>query len=306
MNRVTLPDGPGSYRWYYVDVSSGDFTAVVIFMVGSIFSARYSSAQRRGGEPREHAAVNFALYEKGARWQWVLSEYQAVTVEDDGAGLRIGASTLRYTADGRLRIEVVDQTPLWGKPARVGLELEARGPGHAPLRLVEGLEHWWHPIAPRAHARVTVPLQELEFEGRAYHDGNHGQVPLGSDLRGWDWVRTHEDERTRIKYRPWHPDASADRAWQVDVSANSVEVSQPTAPPAPPTRTNWGLQVPSTLGVAGKPRLLESSPFYARLEREQGASHSLGEVADFRRFHSPWIRWMARLRTRMAPAQGAV
>jgi carotenoid 1,2-hydratase len=30
--------------------------------------------------------------------------------------------------------------------------------------------------------------------------------------------------------------------------------------------------------------------------------HALGEVADFRRFHSPLIRWMARFRMRVEPA----
>lgn len=47
---------------------------------------------------------------------------------------------------------------------------------------------------------------------------------------------------------------------------------------------------------------LESSPFYARLEGAGDGFHALGEVADFRRFHSPLIRWMARFRMRVEPA----
>jgi carotenoid 1,2-hydratase len=70
--------------------------------------------------------------------------------------------------------------------------------------------------------------------------------------------------------------------------------------------TGWGLRVPARLQVGnqvvGEPRLLESSPFYARLEARQGALDSLGEVADFRRFHSPFIRWMAHFRTRVGRA----
>lgn len=302
MNRFELPSGPGSYRWYYLDVSAGDFTAVVIFMVGSIFSPRYSSALRKGGEPREHAAVNFALYEKGVRWQWVLSEYQRVAVSDDGRRLSIGGSSMNYTPDGRLVVELVDKTPLWGRPAEVRVELLPEGPGHPPLRLVEGLEHWWRPIAPRARATVTVPRHGLKLEGRAYHDGNHGQVPLGSDLKGWDWVRVHEEDRTTICYRPWHPAPIEERrAWQVEVDARSLRVTQATVPPPPTTRTAWGLGVPADLGGDASPVLLESSPFYARLESHAGGRNALGEVADFQRFHSPWVRWMAGLRTRVVP-----
>jgi carotenoid 1,2-hydratase len=58
-------------------------------------------------------------------------------------------------------------------------------------------------------------------------------------------------------------------------------------------RTAWGLRVPKRPST----RLLESSPFYARMETGED---TLGEVADFQRFHQPWVRWMAALRTRVA------
>jgi carotenoid 1,2-hydratase len=77
-------------------------------------------------------------------------------------------------------------------------------------------------------------------------------------------------------------------------------------PPRPTSITGWGLRVPARLHsgceVVGPPRLLESSPFYARLEARQGQLDSMGEVADFRRFHSPFIRWMAHFRTRTGRA----
>ncbi len=56
-----LPDQPGAYRWYYADVTAGDVTAVVIFMIGAVFSPRYSAAAARGGRPIDHCAVNLAL-----------------------------------------------------------------------------------------------------------------------------------------------------------------------------------------------------------------------------------------------------
>lgn len=281
MSRVTLPSAPGSYRWYYVDVSAGDFTAVAIFMIGSIFSPRYS---RSRASPRKHAAVNFAFYEKGTRRHWVLSEYDGV--ETSGDQLQIGQSTLRYEGE-RLLVHVNDVTAIWGKPVSAKLELTPEGPSHAPVQLVEGLSHHWHPIAPRA--RATVHVDELQLEGRGYHDGNHGDVPLGSDLRGWDWARSHTNDRTTIHYRPW----KAQRGWQVEVDSKSASARQVamTAPEA--QRTGWGLPVPKRPST----RLLESSPFYARMET---GTDTLGEVADFERFHQPWIRWMAALRTRVA------
>lgn len=284
MSPFTLPSAPGSYRWYYVDVSAGDYTAVAIFMIGSIFSPRYSRSHPRGASPQQHAAVNFALYEKGARRHWVLSEYQRVNT--NGAQLQIGTSTMRY-ADGRLIVDVKDVTALWGKPLSAQIELTPEGPGHAPVRLVEGLSHHWHPIAPRARAKLS--LGGLELEGRGYHDGNHGDVPLGSDLRGWDWTRSHTADRTTIHYRPW----TTQSGWQVEVDSSSARAAQVAMSAPDSRRTAWGLPVPKRSSA----RLLESSPFYARMEN---GADTLGEVADFQRFHQPWIRWMAALRTRVA------
>lgn len=285
MSRFELPTVSGSYRWYYLDLTAGDFTAVVIFMIGSIFSPRYSSALKRGATPRQHAAVNFALYEKGVRRRWVLSEYS--DAQTDGLTLKIGESTMQANPDGGLSVELLETTPLWGKPVEARLELSPEGPGHEPIRLVAGLRHWWQPIAPRARATLTMPSLGLKLEGRGYHDGNHGDVPLGGDLRGWNWTRSHTPDRTTITYRTW----STAPAWQVEVEEQSLSVTQLALPPEPSTRTAWGLPVPRHL------TLLESSPFYARMETGRD---TLGEVADFQRFHQPWIRWMAALRTRVA------
>lgn len=302
MNHFELPTRSGAYRWYYVDVTAGDYTAVFIFMVGSVFSARYSASLKRGGAPREHAAVNFALYEKGARYLWVLSEYQDVTLSDDARTLRIGSSWLRYD-DGRLTAEIQDKTaPFmltgWGEPTHVRLDFSALGPTHPEVVLVDGLSHRWRPIAARGEARVQVLSHGLDLRGRGYHDGNHGDVPLGGDLRGWEWVRVHGEASTDITYRPW----AAGPAARVHVTESEATSRREMLLAPESMRTSWGLQVPRELGVRGAPRLLESSPFYARAEAHDGAAHAMGEVADFRRFHSPTVRWMASFRTRLGGA----
>lgn len=296
MNRIEIPTSSGSYRWYYVDVTSGDFTAVFIFMIGSVFSARYSTAQKKGGRPGEHAAVNFALYEKGVRTLWALTEYGDVSASADGLGLTIGRSHLRYDAHG-LYAEVRDKTApfmltQWGTPIEVELVLRPEGPTLDEVRLVDGLSHFWRPIAARAHAVVKVKSHGLTLEGSAYHDGNHGLVPLGSDLRGWEWVRRHDAQRTQVTYRPW----SDSPAILAEVSATTASLTREPLPAPESVRSSWGLQVPRSLGVSGKPMLMESSPFYARSEAFGGGAHALGEVADFARFHS--VPWLAHFRTR--------
>lgn len=302
MNRFELPTQSGAYRWYYVDVSAGDYTAVFIFMVGSVFSARYSASLKKGGAPREHAAVNFALYEKGARYLWVLSEYQAVTLSADARTLHIGQSWLRYE-DGRLTAEVRDRTApfmmtQWGQPTHARLDFSPLGPTHPEVTLVDGLSHRWRPIAARGEARVQVLSHGIDLRGRGYHDGNHGDVPLGGDLRGWEWVRVHRPDATEITYRPW----TDGPATQVRVTEGEASSRREVLPPPRAERTTWGLKAPAELGVDGAPRLLESSPFYARTEAFDASAHAMGEVADFRRFHSPTVRWMASFRTRVGGA----
>lgn len=297
MNRVVLPSQSGAYRWYYADVTAGDVSAVFIFMVGSIFSARYSASLKKGGLPREHAAVNFALYEKGVRSLWVLTEYQAVSVEDEGRTLRIGASSLRYD-DAGFSMVVKDKTTPWGTPTEAALRFDAEAAPGPELQLVEGRSHHWRPICARGRARVTVTHQDVDVTGRGYHDGNHGDVPLGTDLSGWEWIRSHGPAQTRVTYRPW----GGVPAIEVEASRSAVDVRRAVTPPPETHRTGWGLKVPRRLDVGEAPVMLESSPFYARLEASANETHSLGEVADFVRFHSPAVRWMANFRTRYAKA----
>jgi carotenoid 1,2-hydratase len=292
--KLQLPEGSGSYRWYYVDVSAGDFTAVFIFMVGSIFSARYSASLKRGGMPREHSAVNFALYEKGVRWQWVLSEYQQVSLDASQRRLNIGNSWFEYGKNGTLKAYVREKTAPWGKPAEVELELTPECPEGPELLLVETMGHKWQPVFPRAKAKLYLPREKLSLEGAAYHDGNHGPVPLGSDLRGWEWTRVHRPDATEILYRPW----GGAPALKVKADAKAVKVERVEVGKPKTVRSGWGLPVPVSLGVGGAPNLIESSPFYARMDASDGNAHAVGEVADFRRFHSPWVRWMAHFRTR--------
>ncbi|RKH71460.1 carotenoid 1,2-hydratase [Corallococcus interemptor] len=294
-----LPDAAGAYRWFYADVTAGPYSAVCIFMLGSLFSPRYSVAARRGGHPLAYSAVNFALYHQGVRKLWVLSEYPSVDLQGPGR-LRIGRSTLTHAVDGTVRMDVDDGTAPWGRPVRASLTLRPLTGRGAEVQLMPGLPHYWQPLAPRSEARLEVSTLGVTAEGMGYHDTNHGQELLGARLSGWHWARTHHANQTVVDYHL--PDGVA--PVRMVAGANGVVCERGPAPETRPTNlTGWGLRVPARLHtgneVVGEPRLLESSPFYARLESRRDTLDTMGEVADFRRFHSPFIRWMAHFRTRM-------
>ncbi len=295
--RLQLLSRSGAYRWFYADVTAGDVTAVFIFMMGAVFSARYAKALQRGGLPVEHSAVNFALYEKGERRLWVFSEYK--TARFIGSTLCIGGSQLELLPTGGLRAQVADRTAPWGRSAQAHLELEPLGPPGSEVALVEGQPHWWQPIAPLARATLSVPTHHLHLTGEGYHDTNHGHQPLGPTLAGWRWTRLHRAGETWVDYEPFGTVPSI----RVHATTTGVEVKRFTPPATALTRTGWGLWAPRRLAAGGieveaRPVLLETSPFYARLASHTPGAHALSEVAHFRRFHSPYVRWMAHFRSR--------
>lgn len=300
MTRFELPTASGAYRWYYVDFTHEQYTAVFIFMIGSIFSPRYSASAKKGGLPREHAAVNFALYERGARWQWVLTEYQDVRLAEDGARLHIGQSSLTLDG-GTLVAHVRDRTTPFGftqrgRPTEARLVLSLDAPPADEVQLVAGRPHWWQAHCARGAARLEVPHADVALDGLGYFDGNHGAVPLGGDLPGWEWERRHGPDETTVDYWP-----RAAPPWQVRARPGAADVARGPDVLRPRARSSWGLTVPTQLGGAPA-ALLESSPFYARLEAAADGAHTLGEVADFQRFHSPAVRWLAHFRTRVGGA----
>lgn len=299
-----MPTKPGAYRWFYVDLTQGDLTAVVIFMVGSVFSPFYSRSWKGGASPLEHCAVNLAVYQGGARRVWVLSEYRQARCTD--SELTIGRSSLRTLPSGGLEVELDERTTPWRQAVRARLVLEPEVGPLAEQQLVAGAPHFWQPLAARAHGRFELPGLGLDFTGRAYHDTNHGEAPLGDDVPGWTWQRVHTPSSSHISYWP----RAGDRwAPGLEVLADDRGVQRLSEPPPAPSvteKTGWRLAVPTHLshGPVGltptRPLLLESSPFYARLEASEGGVHALAEVADFRRFHRPEVRWMAEFRTRRA------
>ncbi|WP_239576948.1 carotenoid 1,2-hydratase [Archangium primigenium] len=296
-----LPDRPGAYRWFYADATVGEYSAVFIFMLGSLFSPRYSVGVSRGALPLGHSAVNFALYRGGRRLCWVLSEYAHASVGMAGRELRIGRSRLVYTPEGRVSMEVDERCAPFGGQMRARLLLTPEAPAAEEVQLVPGVPHYWRALAPRSSARLEVSTLGVDADGRGYHDTNHGAELLGSRLPGWHWARLHGPDETVVEYHL--PGGVAPLRVTSGGGVTRAERSPLHAGTRPSRLTGWGLRVPQHLSagptVRTEPHLIESSPFYARLEARRGGLDVMGEVADFQRFHSPYIRWMAHFRTRV-------
>lgn len=293
-----LPQSSGAYRWFYADAHAGGCTVVCIFMVGAVFSPRYAAAARRGARPLDHCAVNCAVYREGRRVAWAFTEHAGAEV--GGGRLRIGGSRFAYHAGGGVEIVVAERTAPWGRPVRVELALEPAAPPAPEVRVDGASPHCWEARLPRARARLVVDGRAVS--GVGYHDTNHGPERLGGTLPGWRWTRIHGPEATWIRYRPPAPA----RGIEVVAGADGTSLREAALPAEALRRSGWGLGLPLRL-AAGPTELpaaavLESSPFYARLETADPALHAVGEVADFRRFHSPLIRWMAHFRMRVERA----
>jgi carotenoid 1,2-hydratase len=295
-----LPDQPGSYRWYYVDFGGDDLSAVAIFMIGSVFSARYVGTPL--ALPTAHCAVNFALYAGGKRRQWVLSEYSRVT-QANGT-LSIGGSRFRLGPEGSVEVEIRERLAPFGPETRAELRLRPTAPGLAGIPLVADGSHIWEPRGPRCDAELRLPLTGRTVLGHGYVDANAGAFSLARTLPSWKWARIHCRDRSAIQF--WLPDGER---LTVEASEARTTIVRDKANPPALSSTRWGLRVPLTLSAGdleiAAPALVESSPFYARQLARTADAHGMGEVANFRRFSSPLVRWMAHCRTRVERASAS-
>jgi carotenoid 1,2-hydratase len=293
-----IPERSCSYLWLYTDVVVGDVTAVCIFLIGSVFSPRYAAGAGAGAVPLEHCAVNLALYRRGRRMAWAFTEYRGVA-HAAAEGVAIGSSTLRYARDGTLVVTIRERTAPWGRPLDARLELTPARTLADALPLDTQRLHYWEPRIVRGTAWLEVPALGIAGTGLGYHDVNRGIAALGDGVHGWWWTRVHAPDTSLVRY------GVRGAASVIELAAHDGGEASVVHAPSVGRRhrlSAWGLALPTDIGAGGLAvparRLLESSPFYARQETHAGGLHALGESADFRRFRSPLIRWMAYFRMR--------
>jgi len=322
---------PGGYAWWYFDAVSDDGARALtaIFFIGSVFSPDYAARVRRGETARaeEHLGVNLALYERGKKRAWVMSEHGAAALGGVGeGGPRIADSAIEPTAGGGLRLTIREHTApflvtLAGVGARVEgtIDVEPLSPPIDPVELhADGdVRHLWHVLMRAARVRVRFTRPDFAFDGIGYHDVNAGDGRLERAFASWSWARFHDpakkEPRTTIVYAT-HERSGAARAWVVD-----ARDAEPTAartatllPEGERRRAPWGLMVPRWFAVddAGRTlrctptRILEAAPFYtryaARLGGDGGVSQStgVGEFLDLDRFQDRGVQFLLRFKMR--------
>lgn len=311
-------DQPGAYRWLYFDAVSpcGELAMVAIFFVGSVFSPYYASRLRRGERPspREHLAVNVALYRRGRRPVFAFSEYGApthgTTLEADDLGVpkRVNIARSELVRDGdriRLRIEerrVGLRTPVRGEATFEGIEPALESVALAP-------RHGWRAHFPRA--RVTARFGDFVLEDAlGYHDENWGLEPPARAFTRWSWGRVHERDRTRIVFdveRRLSLGGGVSREHLTfDSNGDRARLALPSRRYVPSVGS-YLLPLPDSFDVGASPHarmltrptvILERSPFYLRFLAPFPSAGvlAMNEHIDFDRIEANLVQKMISLR----------
>jgi carotenoid 1,2-hydratase len=316
------PVCPGGYAWWYVDALSDDGAhgLTIIVFVGSVFSPRYAKARGSVGDDKQRAdperfcAVNLSLYDIArGRKVWALTEHQSFAREP--SGLRVGASSMRWSESGELHIDIVEhQTEFFG---RRGAPLR----GHVRLRPTAlfapriELDRWqakprhrWYPIAPHARVEVEFDAPQLRFSGSGYHDANEGDEGLEHAFRSWNWSRCELGDQTVIAYDVVDLEGhSHARAWRFVPETHAIEdiPEQALAPAGLLPQTPWRVPRAIRCDRDQTPQLrctLEDSPFYARslVDVQLGGRSGIAvhESISLQRFASGWVRFLLPFKIR--------
>ncbi len=298
----------GGYAWWYLDAESddGQEALTIIAFVGSVFSPHYHRtcwpSPGDAADPLRHCALNVALYRRRRR-TWGFTEYGQA--QRSATTLQVGNSRL-YWRDGSLHVELDERTLPWGRPLRGSVRLTPSAPaaaegGDAPLPLHASQPHWWWPVAPCARVEVALSAPPLLWQGRAYHDANHGAEPLGRAFSGWSWQRAWHRRGTLVHYRVKARQAEQGVSHAQLFAADGARqpAAWPSAQPLPTTQ--WGVARHSS-GVARERRCLEDTPFYARslveLDWEGEGLSAMHEQVDLQRFGKRWVQLLLPFRLR--------
>lgn len=302
---------PGGYAWWYVDAltDEGDGLVCILFL-GSVFSPLYAARCRRGERamPLEHCAVNLALYRRGKRIAFVMSEYPRAASADPEQ-LAIGATTMR-AAGGATTITLAERT-MPGHGRLYGtIRIEPLAPPWPEYRIAgDAAGHAWRVLAPRARIRAEIGSHRFALDAEGYFDHNAGAGRLEASFASWSWARVARPDGLTILYQ-LADRAGGRRAFRFDERpGGAVEVSEGEAAPATGERSlRWGMKLPRAFGPRGGWRLepgepIDVAPFYARyrarlVEPSGARAAGLGEHIEFDRFANGLnlylMRWMTR------------
>jgi carotenoid 1,2-hydratase len=264
----------------------------IIAFVGSVFSPYYAAARRRAPtDPRDHVAINVALYGDRAR-RWTMTERGRDQLGASADALRIGPSALQWDGDA-LVVSLQEIAAPWPRRVAGRIRIEGSLPGLRPMALDAAGRHRWQPIVPRARVAVDLDAPALRWTGDGYVDSNQGDAPLEASFASWQWCRTpRPDGGTAIRYDVRERAGDA-RALRLDIAPDgSVEIGGPR-PPEAIASSRWGIARATHDGATLR-RTLEDGPFYARSllstpwqGREVPTFH---ESLSLDRFRTRWVQ----------------
>lgn len=254
-------------------------------------------------------AFNVALYTPDGDF-WAMTERGQTSLRREPQRLAIGNSMMEMR-DETLVIRFSETAlpwpghRLWPKALSGAIEITPESRCSEIFSLDDQGHHVWSPRMPRARATISCDvLPGGGWQGRAYHDMNHGTRPIEQDFVGWDWARGSEgaEGETVILY-----DALLRSGKRRRLALRSVGATGLEAIPMPERRelpkAFWGVKGGIACDATERPsirRALEDSPFYTRSLVETVVSGRpltmVHETLDCLRLSNPLVRLMLPFR----------
>lgn len=171
------------YKWWYFDVQTAhDDLITVVFHENHMFCCH------------NKPSVSVSFYDKSEGWEkfYDSASYDRDHINMNETGIEIGPNSVC----------------LKGNTTRVGIalpevtgSLRVRGGWNEEeafhrLALDGTPSHIWKPIllGQEVSGELCIGEKRIKFEGRCYHDSNHGDGYLGNVLAGWVWGRFYFKE----------------------------------------------------------------------------------------------------------------
>ena len=324
---------PGGYEWWYFDAEdpATDTQVVAIFLEGFVFHPGYLRAvaryQRRPTVTPPPRAGDFpcaylCVYRNGKIAHQFMTQYKPAdfSASREAAAVTIGENLLRVDETGAYRLslsghpwELTWQGPKTHRDRTLAADFTFTPRyAHPPAErrflseAMTGADHHWVIASPSCGVtgRVTIAGETIDFAGRGYHDHNYGTGPLGPGLARWIWGRVIDETGVRTFHHAVPRDTSlpAETHLVRADSTASVEV------PVKQVNADWsrsnatGLAYPDFLAfddalVLRKPRVIDSTPFYLRLQYDvaNSASKAFCEVAYPHRLRWPVLGRMIEM-----------
>jgi carotenoid 1,2-hydratase len=214
--------------------------------------------------------------------------------------LQIGPSALHWDGTA-LTAEINEITVPVPRRLRGRVRLVPSRVESETYNLDDAGRHRWRPIAPRARITVAFEKPGLSWEGNAYFDSNHGDVPLSEDFSAWHWSRADTAAGATVLYDAQHRGGGS-RNLALRFGAGGVTHFTPPPMAALPHNA-WGVARQTRADAGFTPRLLknfESAPFYGREKittRIAGENLiAVHESLDLHRFEKPWVQTLLPFR----------